>query len=393
VSYVAILAGFAVIIALLVIMAGAAWYFVKQPTTPPGPPQVDTGRIAKTLAREAEARLSQPPLDDRGTLINSGKRKDSTGDVYYIIWAGYSDTGLVLAEKAVEDVWRQVSGEIRVGILYPEHPRDGERVLMVAGVSEKPLVELSLKLDENPKTPNSENQPIKPIKKPAQRQKERSAKIAIIIDDIGNSVQAVDSLLAIPVPITLSVLPNADYTFEVCQRLKSARAEVMLHIPMEPQSYPENDPGDGALLVGMSPGEIRKNLKDALKSVPLAVGMNNHMGSAFTTDIKAMRALMKVVKERDLYFIDSRTHHRTVAFITAQEAGVPSAERRVFLDHSQDPEYIRSQLELLAETANNEGVAIGIGHPYPETLQILARELPGMSEQGYRFVFASEAVR
>jgi polysaccharide deacetylase 2 family uncharacterized protein YibQ len=393
VSYAAIIAGFALIIALLVIMAVAAWYFIRP--APPKPPRLDADRIAKALARQAEARLSMPPLDDRGELIGSGKRRDSTGHVYYIIWAGYSDTGLVLAEKAVEDAWREIGGDIRVGILYPDHPRAGERVLMVAGVSEKPLVELSLKLDQKlgKARPNARPQGTEPAKGPALRHKTPSGKMAVIIDDIGNNLDVVESLLAIPVPITLSVLPNADYSEQVCDKLRTARAEVMLHMPMEPQSYPENDPGDGALLVGMFPREIRKSLKDALESVPLAVGMNNHMGSAFTTDRKAMRALMKVVKERDLYFIDSRTHHRTVAYIAAQEAGVPSAERRVFLDHSQDPAHIRSQLELLAETAEQEGVAIGIGHPYPETIEVLAGELPKMSERGCRFVFASEAVR
>ena len=390
ISNAAIVAALALLVAVVGLMTGTLWYLTRPcPVLPPTPPAlVDT---AKMLARESEARLSLPPLDSQGRLIDSGTSRGASGDVHYIVWGGYSDTGLILAEKAIEERWREIDPRVRVGIIYPDHDRDGTRVRMVAGVSEIPLVEFRMKRLSPPHPVG--NDAVRPPGPPSPGMKIRTGKIAIIIDDIGNDLASIESLLALGVPLTYSVLPYAQHTSEVCARLEGRGELVMLHLPMEPESYPENDPGPGALLLSMSKEEIRKNTIAALSAVPGARGVNNHMGSAFTENREAMQVLLSLVKEQGLFFVDSRTTVHTVAFSLAREMGVRTGERRVFLDHEPDVGSIEAQLHRLADKAEAEGIAIGIGHPYPETITALQQVVPLLSNQGFEFVLVSEALK
>ena len=128
--------------------------------------------------------------------------------------------------------------------------------------------------------------------------------------------------------------------------------------------------------------------------MPHVAGLNNHMGSLLTGDPSAMRWLMDDLVCHDrLYFIDSRTDVRTLAASFAREAGLRHAERDVFLDHAQDEAEITVQFRRLLALARRNGSAIGIGHPYPETLAVLARELPLLESEGIELVPASRLVQ
>lgn len=203
----------------------------------------------------------------------------------------------------------------------------------------------------------------------------------------------VDRLLALPAPVTFAVMPNSLYGPELARKISQRGAEVMLHLPMEPQDLAENDPGPGALLLRMSPAEVEATLDAAIKQVPMASGLNNHMGSAFTADRPHMQALLGAVNRRGLYFIDSRTCPDSQGAALRAQLGVKGGERRVFLDHVASEEETEARLYELARASEAGGVPIGIGHPYPETVAALARVLPKLVADGYEFVYASEAVR
>ncbi len=257
--------------------------------------------------------------------------------------------------------------------------------------------------------PATRGEPTEPVKSPAYQpstadpvktpeehpayDSASEAKIAIIIDDVGNELGSLETLLAVPVPLTFSVLPHAARTAESLRMLERSGAEVMLHLPMQPASHPETYPGDGALLLSMDEGQIKTKVEEALAKVPGAMGVNNHMGSAFTADARCMRAVLGVLRERGLFFVDSRTTAQTKGHSMALRMGVPAAERSVFLDNHQDTSSIMASLLALGRTAELEGEAIGIGHPYPETVAVLQEKLPQMKAAGYHFVHASELVK
>jgi uncharacterized protein len=216
-------------------------------------------------------------------------------------------------------------------------------------------------------------------------------RLAIILDDLGSDTAAAEAIFALPYPLTISVLPNHEHSVEIANVARSRGYQVLLHLPM--QSVANEQPEAQELHPGM-PAEAVSNLVDQfLQEVPGVVGVNNHQGSQATSDSALMSELMPVLRDRHLFYIDSRTTAATVAYDTAQRDGVTSAFRNVpFLDDVAEVPAVRKQLELALRGAHEKGQAIAIGHPHPATLQALREVLPKAQSQGVRLVFASELV-
>jgi polysaccharide deacetylase 2 family uncharacterized protein YibQ len=221
--------------------------------------------------------------------------------------------------------------------------------------------------------------------------------LAIILDDMGHDRAAADSLLALPFPLTISVLPHLPLSAEVAEEAYRRGDQILLHLPMEPEAEGGGPEGvtreEIELRVGMNPDQVNSALEGMLETVPHAAGVNNHEGSRATADLPLMQALMPALRERNLFFIDSRTTAATVAYDAAERAGVPAASRKVFLDDTPSKEAILAQLELAARDASRDGSAIAIGHPRPATIAALAQGVPELESRGIHLVFASELVR
>ena len=151
-------------------------------------------------------------------------------------------------------------------------------------------------------------------------------------------------------------------------------------MPMEPNG--RNDPGPGALMVSASDAELRQRLLIALESFGGYVGINNHMGSRFTANGPDMELVMKQLKPRGLMFLDSRTTAQSVGDQTAQEFGVPSIVRHVFLDDEETLEAVRRKLAEAESVARRQGFVVAIGHPHDVTLQALSEWLPTVQGKG-----------
>jgi uncharacterized protein len=217
------------------------------------------------------------------------------------------------------------------------------------------------------------------------------AKLAIILDDLGNDRPAAEQIFALHYPLTISVLPNHPHSVDIAEDAHRRGYEVMLHLPME--SIGKEKPELQELKPGMHPAEIASLVGQFLQNVPEVIGVNNHEGSEATADKALMSELMPVLRERNLFYIDSRTTATTVAFETAQQDGVRAAFRNVpFLDDVAEVPAVRKQLELALRGAREKGEAVAIGHPHPATLEALREILPQAKAQGVRLVFASELV-
>lgn len=227
--------------------------------------------------------------------------------------------------------------------------------------------------------------PVRSVESPETDAPVRGVRVALVIDDLGRSLEDVGRLEALGVPVTYAVLPFEEHTVPVVAQLRRGRKEMLLHLPMEPKNDAE-DPGPGALLLGMSEDELQEKTAAALAAVPGAVGVNNHMGSQLSEDEGSMDAVLGVIASRRLFFLDSRTSAESVGYKTAIRLGIPAAERQVFLDGDPSPDAIRVQFQRLLDLARTRGVAIAIGHPHPETLDVLAEEVPRARALGYEFV-------
>ena len=220
-----------------------------------------------------------------------------------------------------------------------------------------------------------------------------AGRIAIVIDDFGYQDQnLILSFCELPQPITFSIFPGEKHTAWIAQQAIEKNHGVMVHLPMEPIDYPARDPGPNAIFSDYAPEKIAELTQDALASVPYAKGMNNHMGSRVTQNFEAMKAVLRVVKRWNFFFIDSVTSPQSVAYAIARDMGIPSDRKALFLDIVEDETEVVKRLYRLAARARHEGTAIGIGHAKPNTLQALQRMLPELVEQGFVFVLAEEAV-
>ena len=194
----------------------------------------------------------------------------------------------------------------------------------------------------------------------------KNSKLALIIDDIGFSRTRLNRFLEIGAPITFSILPRLAKSLVSAEEIHSLGHEIMLHQPMEPAD-PLLDPGPGAVFVGDKTDKILSVIEENISDIPFITGINNHMGSKFTACKKEIEEALMAVKANDLFFVDSLTTNRSIAYDTALELKIATACRNIFLDNIPEEKVILAQLNRLKTLAMRTGHAIGIGHPYPET--------------------------
>ncbi|MDF1576859.1 MAG: divergent polysaccharide deacetylase family protein [Desulfobulbales bacterium] len=202
--------------------------------------------------------------------------------------------------------------------------------------------------------------------------------IAIVIDDMGYNRKVCEALLDLDLRLSFAFLPFGPYTEDQVDLARRRNRDVLLHFPME-ATDPKWRPDGHTVTIDMARPEMGRIFAANLNEVSGAVGINNHMGSRFTQNSGAMGDFIALVRERELFFLDSRTSRNSVAESLAAEMGVKTARRDIFLDNVREPQAIIIQLRKLLDLAGREGRAVAIGHPYPETLEALKmmrREIP-----------------
>ncbi|WP_043200652.1 divergent polysaccharide deacetylase family protein [Pseudomonas putida] len=212
------------------------------------------------------------------------------------------------------------------------------------------------------------------------------AYMSIIIDDLGQSPDRDSRTLALPGPVTMAIMPDTPHATTFARQAHKAGKTVILHMPMDPATGPY------AWHPGIAIEELARRLDAALVKVPYAAGINNHMGSRMTAQREPMAWLMGELQQRHLFFVDSRTSAATVAAAEAQRIGLAHVSRDVFLDDVRTTEAITGQLQQGIALARKEGSAVLIGHPYPQTLEVLERALPQLKGQGIELIRLSQMI-
>lgn len=215
-------------------------------------------------------------------------------------------------------------------------------------------------------------------------------RLVIVIDDLGNNMNVFNKLIQLDFNITYSILPLQRYSMETAEMVHEAGREVILHLPMQPKDWPQYNPGLGALLLEDSKETIYEKMETNLRTVPYAIGVNNHMGSSFTQYSSGLDVLMQILSDRNLFFLDSKTAPGDIAKQSAREANIQYLSRNIFLDNIQDDASIKKQLYMAARIAKKWGNAIAIGHPYLTTYDTLATHLPLLEKQGIAITRVSQ---
>jgi polysaccharide deacetylase 2 family uncharacterized protein YibQ len=219
-------------------------------------------------------------------------------------------------------------------------------------------------------------------------------RIGLIVDDFGRIRDSiVQSFTRLEVPWTAAVIPEPGISDAQARFLAEQGIPLMVHLPMEPVNGEVWNLGDRAIYADTPPDRIKELLDDALAAIPGAKGINNHMGSRATTRTPVMRALMEALRERDLFFVDSRTTPESIGAEEAARAGVRWGARDIFLDTDDETPLIEEQFRRALEHARRFGSVIVIGHPRPNTLAVLQQWIPRAREQGFEFVKVDRLLR
>ena len=219
---------------------------------------------------------------------------------------------------------------------------------------------------------------------------EGTPELALVIDDLGPPEALTARAIELPRPVTLAFLPYADGLPAMTAAARARGHEIFVHLPMEPIGSPY--PGPNAILVDLDPAELQHRITWAFDRVPLATGVNNHMGSRATSDPETMLTVLREVRRRGLEFVDSRTSPMSVGDGLAAQLGIPHAARDVFLDNNPTADAIQHMLAGAERLARKRGYALAIGHPYPATLAVLRQWIPKAEARGLRIVRAMDLI-
>lgn len=327
-------------------------------------------------AQRVAGRKSEITIRPEVQASPSGAKPQIAADNIYVSLATSAQTGEL--RQSLADIARRhklaIAESSTAGVLRFDLSRDGIQTHAIHVVT--PLAA----------------RPRPPVRSRAHLQ--GNPQLAIIIDDMGHDRSSADELLALPFPLTISILPHLPLSAEVAEEAHRRGDQILLHLPMEPDSAGGGSEGvtqeQIELRVGMNADQVNAALAGMLETVPHAAGVNNHEGSRATADATLMQTLMPALRERNLFFIDSRTTAATVAYTAAESAGVRAASRKVFLDDTPTKEAVLAQLELAAKDAARDGSAIAIGHPHAATIAVLSQEVPALEARGVHLVFASD---
>jgi polysaccharide deacetylase 2 family uncharacterized protein YibQ len=278
-------------------------------------------------------------------------------------------------------------------IIKKEDQEDEERKYFLWDVQRHEVEKLAIlfscrkELPKIPKKPSEIRKEKPPAIKPVSR-------VALIMDDMGYSLDAIYEILSLQEPITVAIIPFSPLGDETAQIAHQNGLEILLHLPLESINNTEANNGiEGIISTDMSEQEIIMRVERNLDQVPYISGVNNHMGSKVTPNESMMHTILQRLKQRDLFFVDSRTTGKSVAYDVALKLDIPTAQRHVFLDNELDERSIREKLIELFTLALRRGEAVGICHPLPETLKVLKESFQLAKEYGVTPVFVSELLR
>ena len=251
---------------------------------------------------------------------------------------------------------------------------------------ESPIITDKPKPQEQEKKPDVSAYPIQDLPELPSK-----GKLIFVFDDAGHNLEQLQYFLDLPFPCTIAVLPKLPNSRETARRIRAAGKELILHQPMQAVN-PNVDPGKGAVKPGMNREEIKKIVASNVEEIGPIAGMNNHEGSLITSDEEAMNAVLELCREKNIYFLDSRTSSKSVVPQVAKKLNMSIWERAVFLDNKRDKAYMKKQIIEGLEIASQRGEAIMIGHVFTVDLAILLKEMySDLTREGYTFSTISKS--
>ena len=230
------------------------------------------------------------------------------------------------------------------------------------------------------------------IKFQVKREHSKIKKIALILDDAGNNLGLAEDVLKLPFNVTLSVIPFTPFDRETADMVRKYKKELFLHLPMEPKSYPNTDPGKGAILLNTPESLVEIIVKKDAERIGKIDGSNNHMGSALTENTVKMQQVFRYLKGYTDTFVDSHTSKNSVAYDVCREYMKYCGRNMIFIDNVNDYNYIKSKINEGVEMLKNEDSLIMIGHLRPITVEVVKKYIPELLNEKVQFTKVKEVL-
>ena len=311
-------------------------------------------------------------LRESSRRVNIGKR-----DAVRREWTATFERprSLIRINVALTEAVRRGSGIVRSS----KENKAGDGLVLEVGSRKYTTHRIKI---QQPRHVVKQKKPPEPLKK---------SRIAIVIDDFGYSRgKVVRSLIDIELPITLSIIPTLPHTRHCLERAAEVKKLAILHLPMEAKAFTSDV---RAVTTTMTDAVIDSLVTFYVSQMPGIAGVNNHLGSVATQDERVMTAVLDVLKPRGLFYFDSLTSSKSIAYNTARRLGVRTARNDLFIDaDTKDSEVVEARLERLIDIAHKRGYAIGIGHPTRWTLEALEAFAERLGDSDVEMVFLSELV-
>ena len=210
-----------------------------------------------------------------------------------------------------------------------------------------------------------------------EREEDSKPIVALIFDDLGESLNELREVYSLGIPLTISIIPNLKFSKNIAHIGSRCGFSVFIHLPLQPidDNIPKSA-GYKFISSDLSNRGIKLLLRQYLNSLRIATGVNNHMGSKATQNTSLMKIVMKEIKKRKLIFIDSNTSTKSVAYSIAKKENLVCGYNEGFLDASDNIEAMKQKVNKLIEKAKSKGKIIIIAHPKKNTIDFLKRELP-----------------
>jgi len=374
INYTGTIAGF---LAVCVIMLAVFLFII--PSVKNKDETVNKTQIAKEQEKIKEEKpkiAEKPPAESKAKNKHTEKSKEAETQTA-------KNLPKEAAKKAVPDKLKESETQT-----VKDQPKEIEKPNKEtkAKKPESPIITDKPKPQEQEKKPDVSAYPIQDLPELPSK-----GKLIFVFDDAGHNLEQLQYFLDLPFPCTIAVLPKLPNSIETAKRIRAAGKELILHQPMQAVN-PNVDPGEGAVKPGMNREEIKKIVASNVEEIGPIAGMNNHEGSLITSDEEAMEAVLELCREKNIYFLDSRTSSKSVVPQVAKKLNMNIWERAVFLDNKRDKAYMKKQIIDGLEIASQRGEAIMIGHVFTVDLAILLKEMySDLTQEGYTFSTISKS--
>ena len=342
------------LLAILTVFLLASLYFLKQAE--------DISELSKLVDMKVNNTLLQLGISDENIKINLSVEKKSKS----ARWVEFIKE--IKTDKDREDIFKKIKSGLEEYPVRAQFPNDKKSILIYKGDILLNRISFFVPLTR--------------------------MKAAIIIDDLGPNIEVIDNFMKLGIPLTFSIMPYEKHSISIAQKFALEKQVFFLHQPMQPENFPEVDPGQRALLLKMNEKEIKEMFEKNIAHVVGACGVNNHMGSAFTKDKDKMEQFLQCVKKKNLIFVDSYTSPGSVAYKRAVAMGIPCLRNEFFLDNKDDFKYIISQLEFFKNFVIKNGEGVAIGHVHKKNLPLaLEKIIPEFKRAGIEILTIPEYIK